>query len=261
MAKIKLQIDKKTIKATHPLNWDEVTSRDFVSIAKYINGDIQDPVRRIVLFLDLLELSKKQRRNLPEGDDQLTDAMLTMGQFLSETPPDKWFIPFVRIGLKKYYSPRPTLSGTTFNEFLYIDTYFQQFHEDQSGEHLWRMASILYRPKGQKADDVRIPFNEAKHNLFSEKWKRVNGYIIEAIYFNYRIVRNHIEDLYPALFPKNEEEKPEDDMKLAPIDPVWLTSLEAICDGDLDKMNKYGADEMHNVLRLMDRSLTKKRKK
>lgn len=265
MADVKFKIDKFKVKGKHPINWDEVSPTDFVKIAKFFSGDVSDPARRIVLFFDLLGLKNRKRKRMPDldpeevEDHQLIQEIIKLGAFIGNgDAPDKWFIPFVWVGLKKHHSPRPSLAGSTFGEFMYIDTLFQQYYIDRSGEHIWQIASIMYRPKGSNTDDIRIPFDEKKFNTTAEKWKKINGYILEAIFFNYKIVRLHIENMYPILFPKQTEETPETEPDTPPTEPVWLTALDSLCDGDLVKMEAYQRDELHNVLRQLENRVRKR---
>lgn len=264
--KIKIRINNRTISGAHPTKWEEVNAKNFVSIARFFNGDVMDPARRIVLFFDLMALKTRQRRRLPELSDEspedirLIEAMLNAGNFLSETPaPDKWFIPFVRIGLKKYFAPRPTLAGSSFREFIYADTLYQQFFQSQSGEIIWQLASVLYRRRGKEKDDLREPFVEGNFNAEAAKWKTVNGYIPEAIFYNYKICRSYIEQMYPRLFPVKEQ-KPDEETEPTPppSEPIWLSMLDALCDGDLAKMREYEESEVHSVLRLMNNAAEKR---
>lgn len=266
MADVKIKAGKLRIKGNHPIKWDEVSPRQFCYIAKYFNGNTDDPARRIALFFDLLGLSKRQRRRMPNFDEDdntfaqsIIDAMLQLGRFLNEEPETpRWFMPFVWIGLKRYFAPRPDLSGSSFDEFMYIDTHYQMFFDNHSGENLWKMASVLYRPAGNKMDDIRAPFDEKNFNVIADRWKKVNGYILEAIMYNYMQVRRNIERMYPHLFPEAKPQDPDAEIEM-PTEPVWLSSLDALCDGDLVKMKAYGADDMHNVLRQLDKKMAEKR--
>ncbi len=264
MAKVNININGRTFSGNHPTKWEEVNPENFLFLAKFFNGDVQDPARRIALFFDLMGFSKKDRRRFPVPDEnnpqelQLIDTMLQLGQFIQTDAPDKWFIPHVWIGLKKYHAPQPTMDGSTWREFIYVDTLFQQFAAYKSGEYVWQIASVLYRPAGARRDDVRIPFDPDKFNLNSALWKRVNGYISEAIFFNYRIVRTHISDMYPRLFPKHDETMPESDEPADMSRIVWNDMTDWLCDGDPVKKEKYLDGDMHEALHALEEKLLQK---
>lgn len=264
MAKIKINIDGRTYSGDHPTKWDEVSAKKFLYIAKFFNGDVTDPARRIVLFFDLLGLSKNQRKRFPvpseAEDDQVTDTMLQLGQFIQTDAPDKWFIPHVWINLKKHYAPQPTMNGASWREFIYVDTLFQNYANFPSGEIVWQIASVLYRRKGGQHDDVRIPFDERNFNITSELWKKVNGYISEAIFFNYRIVRGHIAEMYPRLFPKLDPDMPEPESD-EPHDPtriIWNEMTDWLTEGDPIKKKQYLDGDMHTALHDIEEKMLRK---
>lgn len=264
MAKIKMNIDGRTFSGNHPVKWDEVSSKDFVYIAKFFNGDVTDPARRIALFFDLLGLKKRQRKRFPTPeeteDSQLIDAMLQMGQFLLTDAPDKWFIPHVWINLKKYYAPQPTMNGASWREFIYVDTLFQSYVNFPSGETIWQMASVLYRRKGGKHDDIRIAFDERDFNTNTALWKTVNGYVLEAIFFNYRTVRNYISDMYPRLFPKknHDTQTPETDEPVDLTRIIWNDMTDWLCENDPLKKKQYLDGDMHAALHDLEEKIRQK---
>lgn len=264
MAKIKINIDGRTFSGNHPIKWDEVNAKNFLYIAKFFNGDVSDQSRRIALFFDLLGLSKRQRRRFPVPeeieDNKIVEGMLQMGQFLLTDAPDKWFIPHVWINLKKHYAPQPTMNGASWREFIYVDTLFQNYADFPSGEIVWQIASVLYRRKGGQHDDVRIPFDERNFNITSELWKKVNGYISEAIFFNYRIVRGHIAEMYPRLFPKPDSDMPEPESD-EPHDPtriIWNEMTDWLTEGDPIKKKQYLDGDMHAALHDIEEKMLRK---
>lgn len=264
MAKVKFNIDGRIFTGNHPVNWDEVNTKNFLYIAKFFNGNVAEPARRIALFFDLMSLNKKQRLRFPAPeeieDDQITDAMLQFGQFLQTDAPDKWFIPHVWIGLRKYYAPQPTMNGASWREFIYIDTLFQNYADCPSGETIWQIASLLYRRKCGNHDDVRIPFDERDFNTNSTIWKNVNGYISEAIFFNYRIVRSHITEMYPRLFPKPDPDMPapETDEPHDPTRIIWNEMTDWLTDGDPVKKKQYLDGDMHAALHDIEEKMLRK---
>ena len=50
----------------------------------------------------------------------------------------------------------------------------------------------------------------------------------------------------------------EDDAQPSPDEPVWITLLDAICKGDGVKIKQYEELEVHEVLRLMEKTLKDK---
>lgn len=267
MATVKFEINGRVISGNHPTKWDELTPLQFIYVAKFLNGDVADPSRRISLFFDLLGLSKRQRRRFPtpnENDPEdirIIEAMLSLGQFLQEEAPDKWFIPNAWIGLKKYYAPQPSMNGASWREFIYVDTLLQQFAQFPSGELVWQIASVLYRRKGGiKHDDIRIVFDDRDFNMNSAIWKKVNGYVLEAILFNYRIVRNHISELYPRLFPKKDDDQQsqETDEPADSTRMVWNDLTDWLCENDPVKKKQYLDGDMHEALHAIEDKMRQK---
>lgn len=264
MAKIKINIDGRIFSGNHPIKWDEVNAKNFLYIAKFFNGDVTDPSRRIALFFDLIGLSKRQRRRFPVPeeieDNKIVEGMLQMGQFLLTDAPDKWFIPHVCINMKKHYAPQPTMNGASWREFIYVDTLFQNYSDFPSGEIVWQIASVLYRRKGGQHDDVRIPFDERDFNMNSELWKKVNGYISEAIFFNYRIIRGHIAEMYPRLFPKPDPDMPapETDEPRDPTRIIWNEMSDWLTEADPIKKKQYLDGDMHAALHDLEEKMLRK---
>jgi len=266
MAKVKINVNGREFSGDHPTKWEEVRPKQFLYLAKFFNGDVQDPARRIALFFDLMGFSKKDRRRFPVPDEnnpqelQLIDTMLQLGQFIQTDAPDKWFIPHVWINMKKYHAPQPTMNGASWREFIYVDTLFQNYTDFPSGEIVWQIASVLYRRKGGQHDDMRISFDERDFNMNSELWKKVNGYISEAIFFNYRIIRGHIAEMYPRLFPKPDPDMPapETDEPRDPTRIIWNEMTDWLTEADPIKKKQYLDGDMHAALHDLEEKMLRK---
>ncbi|MDX5510635.1 MAG: hypothetical protein LPK01_00315 [Hymenobacteraceae bacterium] len=118
---------------------------------------------------------------------------------------------------RKYYGPRERLRNISFLEFIFADTYFIHYTQNQEEELLNKFIACLYRERTwchfikrklpNYSGDIRQPFNE---NLIEERARLLAKLPVEekfAILTWYRGCRDYLEKEYPHVFSSDNQEK------------------------------------------------------
>ena len=222
-----------------PNSWDELTEKQFVGISRVILGAPVDykflslltGIRRTILkrlsSFQLLQLSK------------LIDFIGTAGSshycfIISE------LIYHSRV----FIAPKPKLEGLTFSQFIFLDSFYNDFARLKSESYLNKFVATLY-----------LPYNEQFNNETIESRIQTISQIPldhrNAIALNYSLIIFWLQKAYPLIFPQtyDQDEKPE-----APQpsnNSAWLKIFESLVGEDLINRDRYAQLPLHTVLKHM----------
>lgn len=231
---------ERSRKAGFPAKWEEVTGTQIIALSSLSEND--DLARLLVLFTGL---PRRVCRRL-DLYQQLEIWRLNswMEQELSF---NRFLIPEIRAGGIALHSPRESLRGVSFAQFVFADTAFIQYQEDADQGDLDRFISSLYIPQG-------IAFNDELPLSGEAIVREVPRGVKLAVLFNYTLVRRWLAGRYPLLFSIPEEKQEENAAAPCPAkaDPrVWIRVYESIVGEDIVNHDRYGAIPLHNVLRYL----------
>ncbi|MEI8049630.1 MAG: hypothetical protein WCI92_19820, partial [Bacteroidota bacterium] len=137
---------KRTISATLPERWDELTPFQLIAISRNNAADIPE-TEMLAYFLGIktnvaILLDDYQRYNIAVELDFMKDF--------------KPFYSFVIREIKGLTSPRPRLEGMSFAQFMFTDTYNEIAVTADDNSQLNKFIACLYLPEGKPFNDQLI---------------------------------------------------------------------------------------------------------
>ena len=230
-------------KRTIPERWDEVTPEQLITLSKLYLNEIDDG-QMISLFY---RIPRYIAWRMPPF---YTFLLTTELDFITDFKPCNRFMIKRFAGME---SPKPRLEGMNFGQFIFADTYFEEYADSVNPESLHKFIASLYTPPKKAFSDKQIP-NLAKKVALQDESE------IQAIVINYRLIREWLMEAYPVIFSKGKE-------KEGTKEPVkrnkqgWLDVLDSLVDDDIVNFDKYAQMPLHNVLRYMSKKIKENAKR
>lgn len=229
---------KKSILRNLPTAWSEVTPRQLTIIARnYLNECSDD-----LLLSALCNLSMSIIRKLDSYQKlQLAEQM----HFLTDYKPFSHFI-IKKIGI--LHAPLPSLKAMSFGQFIFVDSYYNDWLLSHKEEDMNKFISALYLPEGKSFRQENLPVYE----LIVERYPLD---IRCAISLNYRLVKEFLIHAYPLIFQKSTKNKKEKSHS------GWVSVLESVVSDDIINQDKYTDLSVHVVLRWITRKVKENAKR
>ena len=242
---------KRTISATLPEAWDELTPSQLIAVSRNNAGDIPE-TEMLAYFLGI----KKNVAVLL--DDYQRYCIAIELDFMKDFKP---FYSFVIRNIKGLTSPRPRLEGMSFAQFIFADTYNEIAITADDNTQLNKFIACLYLPEGKAFDEQLIQCRADYVELFFLPEEKT------AINLNYRLVKEWLCNQYPLIFQKPTEDNSE-------ADPVaersrghrgtaagrsrgsdWVKLYESLVGDDIVNQDKYAALPLHTVFRYLTQKI------
>jgi hypothetical protein len=233
----------RKIEGNFPSGFVELQPKQLIAIAALINGKISETE-----FLNILTGIPKFRIKKLEQFYRYK-LMVLFEPFLNIQPYDRFIIPGIKISGGNLVSPKPRLHGMTFAQFIFVESYFENYQADKKPLDLYKFVASLYFTEFCTFNE-----DEIRHgDLFSAK---VKPEILEAIVINYILVKEWLSLAYPMVFESTrEDENNEPSTNKIANNPNrnsgWLKVFENIVGDDLVNHDRYSMLPLHNVLRWM----------
>ena len=247
---------KLTANGFLPESWAELNPLQFITISKLAKETVDD-----IAFLAAMTGIRK--RIIKRLDDfhrfQMNEAFHF---FTTDTSHNAFVLQKFKINGVVYAAPKPKLNGMTFEQFIFIDTWFGFYQDENKPENLHSFLASLYLPAGEK-------FNEEKTELNALLLANLHPSVKDAIVLNYQLVKAWIQKTYPLIFPEldktgteNDEQKQQTE-KRRYDSSGWIKIFDGIVGDNITKRDKYAAMPLHETLRYMSRRIKEnmKRKK
>lgn len=228
-----------------PERWEELNERQLIAIARFSMAEI-DEQEYLVKFL-----------NIPRRIVKLLDTyeIYRIKQLISFT---EGFEPWYKFILKLpgLSAPRPRLEGMTFGQYMFVDTFYNDWLEDPSAELLNKFVGSLYLPEKEAFDTEKI-------GIYTENAAQLQEDVKIAITLNYRLMIEWMANLYQLLFPRvaAEETKNQDESKKKTDTRGWLDVFEGIVGDDLIHQEEYFMLPVHTVLRFLTKKMKENAKR
>ena len=229
---------KRTAKGQAPSSWSELTQRQFIAISRTVNGAEPD----FRFLSQLIGISKKLMKKLsPYEMYQLSEAIDFIGQAGNSYSA---FIITIIPGTD-FVSPKPKLGDMTFGQFIFTESYFNDWLVTKEVDALNNFIASLFLPQDEKFDSDTISGNAIKINL-------VNLDIRQAVAFNYGLILVWLQKCYPLIFQDKAEishtmTSPDKQTKQS----QWLKIFESLVGDDLINRDRYAKLSVHAVLRYL----------
>ena len=229
---------KRTATGTAPSSWAELTQQQFIAISRTMNGIEPDfHFLSVLTGIDqnlLKKLSQFDLFKLSEAIDFIGQAGNSYSEFLIPKIPGTNFV-----------APKPKFAGLTFGQFIYAESYYNDWLSGKDETALDKFIASLYQKHNEKFKSERIGNKAGKIKL-------VMMDIRQAIAFNYSLIMIWLQKCYPLIFQDNVEAKhasvsPKDQAKQS----QWLKTFESLVGDDLINQDRYAELSVHAVLRYL----------
>lgn len=247
MEKIKLEYQPfpflkytSKINGEFPSDFSELMPKQFIAIQKFINQKISE-----TMFLESLTGIKGSTINKLNNYCRYR-LMQLFEPFLEVKPHSAFIIPEIKTSGKIFCSPKLKLSGVTFAQFIFIESYFSDYQTDKNPVDLYKFIASLYLEQNHNFDENEISLN-------ASTLSHVKPEILEAIVINYVLIREWLARSYPIIFQQEEETDDQTKPKTHknPGNSGWIKIFENIVGDDLINHDRYALLPLHNVLRWM----------
>ena len=237
---------KLKAKGSVPASWAEVNEAQFIAISRTINGAEAD-FRFLSILTGVKErLLKKLSSYALLKLSQQIDFVGKAGNYH-----DSFIIKNIQVFRMIYSAPNTKLEGLTFGQFIFCDSYYNDWVSTKKDIALNNFVASLYRHAGEMFDNKDIPYR-------SWKIKNVDMDIRMAITFNWSLVMAWLGKAYPLIFREPTEKEPttESETTAGAKQSPWIKLFESLVGDDLINRDKYAELPVHTVFR----HLTKKYK-
>jgi len=227
----------RKINGSFPSAFDELKPAQLIAITGLINQTTSETA-----FLNIMTGIKKFR--IKKLDDYHRYRLMLLFEPLTEIYPYHAFIiPHINTPIGGIVSPKPKLSGITFGQFIFAESYFTSYQTDKNPIDLHKFVASLYLPKN-------LSFNENEIRFWDLDNKKVKPEILDAIVINYVLIKEWLANVYPMIF-QTEQETDEPKTHKKPGNSAWLKIFESVVGDDLVNHDRYALLPLHNVLRWM----------
>ena len=243
---------KRVATGSHPEGWHEITPAQLIAIVTTYKGEISD-----VNFLHVMTGIKK--RILRKLTSYHHYKLIELMDFINDLKPfNSFIIKTLNIQERSFFAPKPNLKNMTFGQFIFIDSFFENYQTSGDKSDMDSFLAALYLPPDEKFRETILEKN-------SSVMAKVDTLTREAIWINYLLIKEWLTQSYPLLFYKQEEEK--DQQKDIPKKKkqhdsmAWVKILESIVGDDIINHDRYAQVPLHNMLRFMTSKLKENMKR
>ena len=228
---------KRKAKGKTPSSWSELTEQQFIAISRTIDG--AEPDFRFLSVLTgigqnlLKKLSSFELFKLSEKIDFVSQAGNFHYAFVIREIPGTDFV-----------SPKPKLAGLTFGQFIFTESYYNDWTTTKDEKVLNDFTASLYLPGNEKFISETIP-DRAREIAATDLAIR------NAIVLNYSLVMVWLQNAYPLIF-QSPSKNPDSAVQVDDIRPKqygWLKLFESLVGDDLINRDHYAELPLHTVLR------------
>jgi hypothetical protein len=188
---------------------------------------------------------------------QLADCMLWLIDGNKELY--NFIIKSIKVNNKILFGPNNKFLYMTFGEFIFADTMFSHYHQEQKDEYLNKLIAILFREKKYTESslnfkgDIRTEFNEAKINYDSKLIANLQPTYKAAILFNYHTIRKFLSEKYIYVFGSYKEQEAQ--LEAANSNTTTWTDVLKNMSDDILKIDKYAKQPVHTVLDYLNKNI------
>jgi len=233
----------RTIKRTFPDKWHELSQEQFMHMARFYENPLPDLKDKMMLIKHVLNLSKYAFYGFTHWQ---IHNLLPLFDWMENIAFNKVFIQQFNIGDTVFHGPKDGFENLTFDEFIVADTYFVIFLNTKDLKDLSRLTYSLFRPASPSG--TRMPIDEFDLDQYSDHFNKMNIHLLLAIVFNYRIVRRWLEQAYPLVFPKTDQEEVKQKNQKKISTPKWTTIRRKLANDVIADIPRIGKLPLHTVL-------------
>ena len=229
-------LPSRKLNLNHPEKWEELTPEQLIIGASVLEGIVSDDkVIRVMTGL--------KRRVIKRLTPYQKLRIIELLKFLNDfTPYHEFIIP----ALGHLKCPKPRLKDETFGCFIFAETYFFKYELSYDESALDKFIACFYRDR--EFDEKFLDEN----SLLVSKQKYI---VRQAIYTNYKLIREYLVLNYPYVFSREEDQSSNKDQS------KWLDVFDAIVKDDIVRQEDYARLPISTVLRYLNNQIKNSRTK
>jgi hypothetical protein len=188
-------------------NWNELTQKQYISIAKILHSDVLSDDAKMLSALQVL-LKYSTIRFLLLEEDFIVRCLPHVTWIFERDNITAQLIP----KYKSFYGPAGEFDNLIGKEFHCTEIAYQEVIRNNDAEALNRLCAFLYRPKKHSYDmrvnkdgDVRVLFNPNECLYHAQRVRRWKPEVKQAILLWYDGCRQMLVKSYPLAFGKGKE--------------------------------------------------------
>ncbi|MAF36839.1 hypothetical protein CL622_07010 [archaeon] len=255
------------VELTIPQRWNDLSHKQFSNIVYQLEcyhsvvKDNAEAVKESALLL-YMQLSKELLRGNPWRTiktalkEMRPEAFEPYTKFLYNRIERTKFQEYIEIEGVKYYSPDMRLRNSTIAEFSFADSAYYNWRQTNNKIWLAVLCASLFREANPTPSDLdaRKPFIKQAVDKRADLFLPLPYKKLVTIAYAYEGCRNHIQDTYPAIFPK----APEDQQQQPKIKKKYISFGEIILDkiqGDPSKLQATNNTFLYDFLSIYNHDL------
>lgn len=233
----------RTIKRNIPDGWHEINGSLLQTITKFLHLAISETDLLAELFHINKWLAKKLNRYYKY-------KLFELFEFITKLNPYHSFA-IKKLGNLK--APSDKLKGVTFGCFIFADTFYNDYCQNNKPEDLDKFISCLYR---------NVPFDENDIDKRAGYIKKIPFITRQAVFLNYSLIKQWLSEQYPLLFHRtyDDEEETKKKKKKTENKTSWIPIFESLVGDDIVNSDKYANLPVTQVLRFLNNSIKKQSK-
>jgi len=218
---------QRKVDTRFPSGWAELSPKQLVAAASIFKESISDD-RVIRAMLDIP--IRTVRKLTPFQKYRLIELLSFLGHY---TPYHEFIIPEVG----QLTGPKSRLKDEPFAAFMFAENYFDRYARHFGSDDLCRFIGCFY---------WQGPFDEKDIVSRAALISKTEPMVLEAIFLNYRLIREWLAVSYPTVFHVAEEAGEMNSTS------SWLDVLDAIVGDNIIHQVDYARLPVHTVLRFLN---------
>ncbi len=256
MIEIELKYNNESETIGFPQTWNELTVPQLLYIANLweawqlmARGNVNLLKAKALLFLELLNGNTKNNRAdrakkiaLLSEDDQ-TDLIQCVNFIFESNKLTVCPLPWVKVGMRKYYAPNNGLSNIKAIEWHFADKLYMDYYHTGEEKHLDNFIACLYRPSVSVFDKSgvrRVKFNWNYIEKYAKQIKRLSYSEKHLVLLWYIGSRDAFIKKYPNVFS--------DSNKKAAIENGWLKLILALSGNKFGEFEQTGQTDFTMIV-------------
>jgi len=222
---------KRTVTGTVPTSWDELTEKQLIEISRNLNGREIDfhflSVLTSISARFLKKLSPFQLLKLSREINFIGNVVDYHNMFIIR-----------RLKGTKLYAPKSKLAGMTFGQFIFADSFYNDWITTNDETALNNLVATLYLRPGEKFDNETIAGR-------ASAIANVDIDVLKSIAINYGLILMWIQSAYPLVFASEAKQSVRPS---AASQSAWLKLFDTLVGDDLINRDRYAKLPIHTVL-------------
>ncbi|MCX6231154.1 MAG: hypothetical protein NTZ33_06380 [Bacteroidetes bacterium] len=213
-----------------PNAWEDISVEQLIAIAEHYLGITNEDI----FLAKICCINRNKIKNMPL---YFKYKLANEFKFIVDYSP---YNSFIIKNIKQLQSPKNRLEGMSFGQFMFADSFYNNWCENEQAEELNKFIACLYLPEN-------YIFSEKYINTHAQYCAKIDRRIKYAISLNYRLIKEWLTNKYPLIYERNNAEK----KQRKTSKNGWVNVFENIVGDDIIHADNYAQLPLHTVLRFL----------